>query len=105
MSTDNFDNLTKIYDGDTLTEDSYKLAFSTLAKEKALNKFEQLGYKINSITFHENSNCYCAEIEKIKGLVCPKCDASTGIAFENEGTYVICQDCDFEGHASEWNLE
>lgn len=41
----------------------------------------------------------------VEELICPKCDASTGIEFDNEGEYVMCWDCDFEGHASEFDKE
>lgn len=41
----------------------------------------------------------------IEELVCPKCNAATGIKFDNEGSYLMCQDCDFEGHASEFDKE
>ena len=41
----------------------------------------------------------------IEAIVCPKCNTSTGIEFDNEGSYILCQDCDFEGHSSQWNRE
>lgn len=41
----------------------------------------------------------------MKELVCPKCDASTGIEFENNEDYITCQCCDYEDYAYEWKVE